>query len=112
MLFSNLEPYFFSYLVLVVVILANALGILARIKPIRNPYLHSLHHIFYFLVLLSTVTSIGHSFYVSQISISHLLLLGFMSLLPFFKKGKRIHMFLGVSALFCAIIPVVNKYFN
>lgn len=91
---------------------ANSIGVFSVFKPIRNPILHSLHHIFYFLVIVSTLFSIGFSFYIQSLSYSHLGLLFLMTLLPFFRKGGREHRLIGVLSFFCAIIPLILKYFN
>lgn len=99
-------------LVLITVLAANSVGIVASYKPIHNPIFHSLHHIFYFLVIVATLFSIVVSFYFQEIPFFQLMILVPMLLLPFFKKGGRVHRLIGFFSLFCAIIPLLIKYFN
>ena len=103
MLFLKIDSWVFQLSVLLVIIFANGLGIIARIKPIRNPILHSLHHIFYFLVILISCISILHSYLLSLPFAPYIFLLVLMSILPFVKKGRIFHILIGLSALFAQL---------
>lgn len=112
MLFLKLDSYIIHFLVFLLVTLANMLGLYARIKPLKNPILHSLHHIFYFFVILFTSISILHSYLLNLPFVYEFLILGLMFFLPFVRRGRSIHVLIGLSSFICAIIPVINKYFN
>jgi len=84
----------------IVVLLANLLGLFIKFRPIRWKYFHISHHILYFCVMATALYSVGTAYFIHDI-MNYYSGGVFLILVPLslFKKGKAVHIFLGVTAL-------------
>ncbi|MCE9501708.1 MAG: hypothetical protein K8R21_14595 [Leptospira sp.] len=97
-------------LLFILVIASNLLGGFIKIRPIRLKYFHLSHHFLYFFVMAAAMYSSTAAYFFHE-KINYYSIGVFLILTPlsFFKKGKKVHIILGVTAL---LLSGLGYYFS